>query len=262
MQFMYADESGDPGYWDHAKPAHLNPSPHYILTGFILEAEKWKESLEALIGIRRQVCKKYCLPARTEMHGVEIVNPRSGSPFKCVKGGRRARVALYREFLEGVATQLLGARIINVYLDKRTPKCNSSSSRDIEATAWEYLLQRFENYLRRSKGGDFGMVFADDANEKKIRRTLRKMRRFNYTPSHFGGSYQNTAELILEDPNFRRSHHSLMVQVADMASHSLYRREHAKPGYKKHNIDRLFNVLDPILLKVASRSDPHGVVRM
>lgn len=162
----------------------------------------------------------------------------------------------------GLATQLPEARIINVYLDKRTPKYKSSSSRDIEVIAWEYLLQRFESYLRRSKGGDFGMVFADDANEKKIRRTLRKMRRFNYTPSHFGGSCQNTAELILEDPNFRRSHHSLMVQVADMASHSLYRREHAKPGYKKHYIDRLSNVLGPILLKVASRSDPHGVVRM
>jgi len=102
---MYADESGDPGH---------------------------KESLEALIGIRREACKKYGLPARTEMHGVEIVNPRTGSPFKSVKGGRRARAALYREFLEGVATRLPEARIINVYLDKRMPKYKSSSSRDIK----------------------------------------------------------------------------------------------------------------------------------
>lgn len=262
MQFMYADESGDPGHWDHAKPAHLNPSPHYILSGFIIEAETWRETLDTLIQVRGQICKKYGLPARTEMHGVDIINPRNESPFKSIKGGRRARAALYKEFLESVTDHLPEARLINVYLDKRSPKYKSSSSRDIEATAWEYLLQRFENYLRRSKKGDFGMVFADDANEKKIRRTLRKMRRHNFTPSHFGGSYKNTTELILEDPNFRRSHHSLMVQVADMASHSLYRREHAKPGYKKHNIDRLFNVLNQILLKAASRNDPDGVVRM
>ncbi len=78
---------------------------------------------------------------------------------------------------------------------------------------------------------------------------------------HFGGSYQATVENIIEDSFMRDSKHSYIVQVADMITHLLYRKEYPKGSLKKFGLQYYFDKLEPILLKEASRSDSFGIVR-
>lgn len=106
------------------------------------------------------------------------------------------------------------------------------------------------------------MIFADKTNEIKVRRLLSKRRVYNPIPSHFGGSYIAPLQYLVEDPVMRNSRHSYFVQIADLAAHALYRKLYPNGSYQRHNIDKLFDVLDPILLKAASNTDRQGIVHL
>ncbi len=261
---MYVDESGDPGSLTAATPIHLRPSLHYILTGVVMPDTKWQEYLTAMIDIRRSLRNHYGLRMRDELHGTELINPRKGSVYKQMAGGRRQRVQLYRDVLTEVTARMPAIRIINVHLDKLNPAYASSTApgTDFEERAWEWLIQRFSNYLRISCGQDLGMVLADETNEVKIRRVVRKIRVHNQVGSMYGGSYSVSVDNIVEDPVMRKSQHSYFVQIADLVSHALYRKLHKKNSYRKFNVDRLFDIVDPVLLKAAARRQPQGIVQL
>lgn len=266
MRFMYVDESGDPGLWDASTPNHLRSSPHYILTGIIVPAGLWREYLNAIVAIRRQIRKQYGFYMRTELHAANLINPRGDEAYKRIPGGRKGRVALYHDVLQGIAAELSDISIINVHLDKLNPHYPSSvqQNADPEGRAWEWLIQRFSNHLQNNCGGDLGMILADETNEVKVRRIARRMRVHNHVASkvYTGTSLSKPIENIVEDPVMRNSQHSYFVQVADLVSHALYRNLYPKGGYRKYNVDRLFDIMDGVLLKAASTSDPRGIVRL
>lgn len=257
MRFLYVDESGDPGIWDATKPVNARPSQHYILSGLIIKDSNWRNYLLALVDVRRHLNAAYGLPVRQELHGAELFRPATPS-YKALK--RIVRRAIYRDALTMFAARLPDARIINVHLDKATPKYVSSTTGDIQNLAWSRLLQRFHTELTLRR--DFGIVFADETNEAKIRALLRKMRVYNQVPSHFGGSRSMPLTNLLEDPVIRESKHSFYIQVADMAAHALYRKLYPKKTLRRWNAHGLFDLLTPILHRPASRSDPHGIVHL
>ncbi|MBE7176092.1 MAG: DUF3800 domain-containing protein [Mucilaginibacter polytrichastri] len=82
---------------------------------------------------------------------------------------------------------------------------------------------------------------------------------YNPTTSHFGGTYDAVVKNIIEDISHRDSALSYFIQLVDVIAHLLYRKEFPKSRLKKFNIDRLYDVLEPIILKKAS--PPDGVVR-
>lgn len=102
---------------------------------------------------------------------------------------------------------------------------------------------------------------SDDTDSIKLMRLLRKMRIYNPTPSHFSGSYNAPADNIIEDVIARSSHHSYFIQSVDVVAQLLYRKEYPKGSLKKFGLEKKFLKLDPVLLKKASSSDPHGIVR-
>ncbi len=262
MHFMYVDESGDPGLVLPGMPIGRQPSRHYIVSGFVIAADEWREYLQQMVDIRRQMKAKYGLNVRAELHGSSIINPREDSVFRLI-GSRKRRVNLYRDVLGLVVHKMPNAITISVNLDKHEPKYSSTAStNDIQYLTWQRLIQRYNTYLQKSCKGDLGMVFADETNEVKIRSMLRKMRVHNPVPSHFGGTYQATVDNIVEDPVMRKSHHAYFVQIADLICYALFRKIYRKGSYRRYNVDRLFDILDPLCLKEASREDPHGIVRL
>lgn len=52
MQFMYVDESGDPGALRPGLPLHLQPSFHFILCGVIVPSAGWRQQLDAVVAAR------------------------------------------------------------------------------------------------------------------------------------------------------------------------------------------------------------------
>ncbi len=268
---MYVDESGDPGLWDSSTPRHLRSSRHYILTGVIVPVLEWRAYLDAMVDVRRDIRQRYGLFMRAELHGSELINPRGNAAFKRIAGGRKGRVSLYRDALQGMTVGMPEVKIVNVHLNKRSPRYRSSveigpngERPDPERRAWEWLLQRFSNHLQWDCSGDLGMVLPDETNEAKVRRIMRRMRVHNYITSRLfsGTSYSNPIENIVEDPVIRNSQNSYFVQFADLVAHALYRDLYPRGGYRKYNVDRLFDIVDAVLLKTASGADPRGIVHL
>jgi len=258
MYLMYVDESGDPGWPDPGKAASEQPSNHFALSGFIIPVEDWRNYLTIMVEIRREIKRQFAYPVRTELKGSELINPRGNKFFK--KLTRKKRVQIYSSVLDAVALRFTRAKLINVFADKGNLRTTGiSNTDDLELLAWNRLIQRFDIFLKRN-GDSLGMIFPDEGKEEKIRKLLRKMRVHNYVPSHFGQPYNAPVTHVIEDPVMRDSVLSYFVQFADLVVHSLYRKKMPKGGYRRYNIDRLFNRVDRLLVKQASRSDPYGIV--
>jgi len=214
-----------------------------------------------MIAIRRHLRKKFGMLHRVELHGTELIRPRA--PEYKLLGPRRTRIRIYSETMRLVVANMPDAVIINVNFNKENPKHSSSqNTNDIQYLAWERLIQRFNTYLLKSCHGGLGLIFADQTNEVKIRGLLRKMRVFNPMPSHYGGTYPATVDQIVEDPVMRNSSSSYFIQIADLICHSLYRKLYPRGSQRKFNIDKLFDLMDSLCLKEASKSDPQGIVHL
>ena len=261
MHFMYVDESGDPGPYDSTKPEHLRSTRHYIVSGVVIPSDEWRTYLTSLVTVRRYLKGKFGFPIRAELHGAELIRPKTSVAIKRVKP-RRNRILMYGEVLDHLLWVMPKARIINVHLDKQKPVYASSSGRDIQNLVWGRLLQRYNTYLQKSCDGSSGLVFADETNEAKVRRLLREMRVHNYVPSSVYAGESRSLPLvnIVEDPIMRNSESSYFVQIADLVAHALYRQLYPKGGLKKYNVDRLFDLVDPLLCKEACRYNSQGIV--
>lgn len=258
VYFMYVDECGDPGPFDPAKPASVQGTSFFILTGFIVPAQDWRNYLSAMVEIRRHLKAQFGFPIRAELHGQELVHARGNRLLKEMP--RRVRTELYRQLLEMVVRRMPDARLLNIYANKTNLRSPAASADTLQERAWMYLIQRFENFLSKRQEPALGLVFSDETNEANIRKLLRRMRVYNPVPSQFAGYRMMPIVQIVEDPIIRQSRHSYFVQIADLCAHALYRRMNPRGSLKRFNIDRLFEVLQPLLLREASRSDEHGIV--
>lgn len=112
------------------------------------------------------------------------------------------------------------------------------------------------------------MIGADKGSEVEITRIFRKMTVYNPIPSQFGSwdgarSKNIPLERIIEDPVFRDSQRSYLIQLADCAAFALLKREVPPTGnIKKYGINSLFDeYLSPVCVKETCRLDPLGIVR-
>src|SRR6266511_2098414 len=94
------------------------------------------------------------------------------------------RLRILRDVLSFEAG-LPAVNIINVVIDKQ----GKATQFDVFNQAWMLLLQRFENTIQyRNFPGpqnpqDYGMVFVDRTDEKKLRSLSRRLRRYNPIPN-------------------------------------------------------------------------------
>jgi len=106
------------------------------------------------------------------------------------------------------------------------------------------------------------LIFADGDPQKKLTQLLRRMRRHNPVPNPLGGYRSLELRRVLEDPVYRDSKHSLLIQSADLCAFLLYQRL-APNGYmRRKGGNHYFERLAPMLCRAASASDPEGIVRL
>jgi hypothetical protein len=118
----------------------------------------------------------------------------------------------------------LGSRNDISIISIRVDKANHA---DPFERAWQLLVQRFENTLLHKNfpgpfNNDCGMIFSDNTNGGKLVKLIRQMRRYNPIPGmvQFGGGARNIPlKSIIEDPSFRDSGHSLVLQLADVVAY-------------------------------------------
>jgi hypothetical protein len=255
MYLMYVDESGDCGLAG-------SPTRYFILTGVVVHELRWRACLEEFLAFRKHMRDKHGLRMRDEIHAAAFIT----RPGQLLYLKRHVRLAILREFADQIG-RMDGVNIINVVIDK----AGKRPAYNVFEMAWKVLLQRFENTLSRhnftgpQNPDERGMIFPDHTDDLKLQRLLRRMRRLNPIPERieYGLGYRNLlVNNIIEDPSFRRSEHSYFILAADVVAYLLY--QHIAPnGYmRKMSGHNYFRRLENVLCRVASSSDPLGIVRL
>jgi len=255
MYLMYVDESGDPGLVG-------TPTRYFVLTGLVVHELRWESALERLVAYRRKTREHCGLKLREELHASGLVN----RPGDLVRIKRNDRLAVIRSFADEIAA-IPDISLINVVVDKLTKKPDYS----VFDNAWQVLIQRFENTISRrnfqgpANADDRGLLLPDNTDGLRLSRILRRMRRYNPIPDSFGtGQSYRDAKItkVIEDPCLRDSRHSYFIQAADLAAFLLYQSLAPSSYMRRKSGQNYFARLDPVLCKVASTTDPQGIVRL
>jgi len=236
MHIMYVDESGDPGN------SPLS-SPHYILTGLIIQQDVWSAALESLTALRYRIQQAYGLKSSTEFHTAEIFRT-SSAEYKSIK--RSERINMLRDYVNDIPTIFPNAKVLNICIHK-SDHCGVLNFQEL---AWSRMLHHFDTYLQKELK-DKGMIISDESNEQHLRNQLRMGR----------NGTEDRIQNIIEDISHRKSNLSYFIQTCDVIAHCLYLREYPKGSFKKHRLEKMFDMLEPILLKDPGQSDPMGIVR-
>jgi hypothetical protein len=255
MFLLYVDESGDVG----TKPG---ASPFFILSGLVVHELRWRSTLGLLVNMRRRIRAKYGIKLREEIHAAEMIH--SAGDLRRISRWERLRI------LGGIAqymAQMPDISLIHILVDKKGTYAQS----DIFDVAWRALLQRFHNTISHrnfpgpANPDERGLLICDDTNGQKLTRLVRKLRVFNPVPNQtqYGeGTRQIPLDTLVEDPIERNSQHSYFLQCCDVAAYLLTQKNAPNKFFRKRGARNYFDRLDPILCKVASSSDPQGVVKL
>lgn len=239
-----------------------SPTAHFVLTGLVLHELRWRDTLDGLINIKRDLKLKHGLRFYEEFHAGQMLS----KPGALSRIPKHQRYLMIRYFTQQLAS-MTDVSLITVIVDKTSKPVTY----DAFEMAWKVLIQRFENTIgHRNFPGpqnpdDRGMIIADNTDQRKLRGLLRKMRKINSIPSlpgHATARRNLTLKNLVEDPIFRESSDSLFIQAADLCAFLAYQAESPNAYIRKQGGQNLFSKLDPILCKVASKSDPLGVVRL
>jgi len=243
--FLYADESGDSGH-------DTTVTTHFVLAGLIVAEGAWLSFLRRIKEFRKQLRAAYRLRVRDELRARDIW--KSAGDLEALRLSYAQRRRLLRE--TGVfLRESSEVSIIPVSVQKSQPKLVTV---DIREYAWKLLIQRFENFLLAKRAD--GLIFSDRGEEKVIRRQLRKMRVYNPIPSKFAGFYTQNVAHVLEDPIFRESKHSYIIQLADVVAYLCRLRDNATARQRKWELHKVYKILKPRYVPEASRKDNYAFV--
>lgn len=252
---MYVDESGDTGLSN-------SPTQYFVLSGLVVHELKWQASLQQLINFRRRMRAIYGFKMDDEFHASELIR----KPGRHANIDKHKRLAMIRNFASEIG-QLHDCSIINVVVDKN----NKAVDYDVFESAWKALITRFENTIRHGNfpkphdADNKGLILPDQTDDRKLVNLLRKMRYYNPIPNQmqYGSGYRNvTLSYVIEDPSFRDSKFSYFIQAVDTTAYLLHQQLDPNGYMKKKKGYNYFQLLEPVLCKVASTSDPFGIVRL
>ena len=258
MFLMYVDESGDSGLIN-------SPTRYFILSGLVTHELRWQATLNQLVEFRRRMRVTYGLKLREEIHAIRMLNRRPGELARIPKYNR---LAIVRNLLSEIA-QLPDMNIVSVVVDKQ----GKSAGYDVFENAWRALIQRFDNTISYrnfpgpANADERGLIFSDQTDGTKLLHLLRRMRRYNPVPHMRGvtagpGYRQLVLQKVIGDPIFQNSAQSYFVQAADVVAYALQQQFAPNSYMREKSGKNFYRILDPVLCKKASTTDPQGIVRL
>ncbi len=222
-----------------------------VFSALIIPASRWRECFEQVRAFRRALKQSDGLFVRKELHAWKFVSGRGRISDGVVTKYRRAQI--FKEALQ------LTAGLPDVR------SANAVSTADDDERVFEYLANRINRTMRAWES--HALLICDEGKEAVYTRLLRRMGVFNPIPSMLGAWPGGTAtrnipvELILEDPVFKTSQRSYFIQLADFCAYALLRKERPVASKTRYGLNTAFDLLDPILLREATRYDPQGIIR-
>ncbi len=238
MHIIYIDDSGDQN--------------SHIFSALAIPATTWHRAFEQVRAFRRNLAKSDGIFVYREFHAWEFVSGRGRIADQIVTKSRRCQI--FKEALQLVAS-LPGAALFNTHFPVAE-----------DELAFERLLNRINRTMQAWDSQ--AILVCDQGKEANYIRLCRRMAVYNPIPSQFGvwndtGQTNKNVPIdrIIEDPFFKDSRRSYMIQLADFCAYALLRREHPLPSKTKYGLEQAFDLLSPVLVRAANRKDPDGIIR-
>jgi hypothetical protein len=218
-----------------------------------IAADQWRAAFQLVRDFRRRLKGTDGIYVYAEFHAWKFVSGRGRISERVVFKGRRCQI--FKDSLQLVAS-LPGARLFNAVFPA-----------GLDERAFERLLNRINRTMQ--EWNSHAILVCDEGKETAYTRLTRKMGVYNPIPSRFG-VWQDSGEptrnipidRVLEDPFFKKSERSYLIQLVDFCAYALLRRERPLPSKIRYGLDQAFNLLSPILVREASRQDPEGIIRV
>jgi hypothetical protein len=222
MYLFYLDDSGDTGLKSKGSPTEA-----FVLCSLIVADHEWLTTLDAIKDFRNFLWKEFRLKQRDELKAAYLIH--NAGPFEELNLSDKARMNIYRMALR--FQQKTGAIKTWAVLIAKDKLVQNEQPSDIRDMAWQQTIQRIERYTYYGKDGC--VVFPDEGDPAYVRAMFRQMRRYSQVPSAFnvGQTLSRPATFIVEDPNFRLSHESYFIQLADLNAYAAYRCVYPKPYF-------------------------------
>lgn len=213
--------------------------------------EEWRDSLRLVKEFRQGLRRSDGIHHLVEFHAWKFVSGRGQLSDHIINKTRRCEI--FKNTLTLITT-LPGARLFNSCLPS-----------DRAGWAFERLLNRINRTMQA--WNSHAILICDEGKESYYTLLCRRMGVFNPIPSKYGQwpegeTHRNIPiERIIEDPIFKNSKYSYLVQLADFCGYALLRRENPLPSKSKYGLHTAFNLLSPICVREANPRDPDGIIR-
>ena len=238
MHLVYIDDSGDEAL--------------SIFLALAIPADQWQEVFALVRQFRRDIKHTDGIYVYEELHAWKFVSGRGKIADRVVPKGRRCQI--FKDALALVA-HLPGVRLFNSVFPAHD-----------EDRAFERLVNRINRTLQAWNSR--AVLICDEGKETSYTRLCRRMHVYNPIPSRYGvwldtGEQRRNVPIdrIIEDPFFKPSDQSYLIQCVDFCAYSLLRRERLIPSKTKYGFDQAFSLLSNCLVKEATRRDPEGIIR-
>lgn len=237
MHLVYIDDERDP--------------LSCVFSTLVIPATEWHLCFRQVRDFRRQLKLTDGIYLHEELHAWKFVSGRGRPSPSIITNYRRSRI--FDETLR-LITQLPGARLSNAVFPRKA-----------DEDAFEQLLNRIDRTM--IAWDSHAILISDQGKEQAYTRLVRKVYVFNPIPSQYGtwrDSGRNWRNMpldrIVEDPFFKDSAQSYLVQLVDFCAYALLRRENPILSKTKYGIDKSFDILQPILVKEATRKNAEGII--
>ncbi len=223
-----------------------------VFSALSVPAYSWQDTFARVREFRRELRQHDGIFVYKELHAWKFVSGRGNISDRVVPKGRRCEI--FKNCLKMVAS-LPGARLLNAVFPLKE-----------DEKAFERLLNRINRSMK--SWDSHAILICDEGKEIQYTRLSRRMHVYNPIPSKYGAWDDTGAPVknipidrILEDPFFKRSDQSYLIQLVDFCAYALLRRERPLESKNRYGLDQAFQLLDPILVREASRYDKDGIIR-
>lgn len=170
-----------------------------VYAALLVPVEKWSVTLRTWLTYRANLYATYAIPADFELHAKDLVQPGKNRPAPTVPFGVNTELRLRKRVVE-TALATLGSmenlRIIAKVMPHAKPEqCYISLVKQIDRMMLE-------------EDGHAVMVVDGDGSERYQTAAHRDLKL--------------DTRRVIEDPWFQGSHHSQLVQMADLASYAVF----------------------------------------
>lgn len=222
--------------------------PYQIYAAIAVPATRWGAVFDAIKEWRRALKQSDGILVTKEFHATEFCAGRGRLGPKIV--GKYRRSEIFNEAL-ALLNNLEGIKIFTV--------CHNQNP----AWALERLLTRVNKTL--GAWDSHATLFFDEGKELEITRMMRRMGVFNPVPVYVAKGVTELQNLkldrILEDPVFKQSEQSYLIQMADFVAYALLRKEVRLASKDKYKYHMSFYNLQNVLAREASTHDALGIIR-